>query len=302
MSDLSALWPIKTSEVQTATMDSTIWNDIAMREDDIFICTYPKSGTTWMQQIVSQILFQGEDDVDISARSPWIDQRIPREQMLAWVEKVKGRRFLKSHVPLNCIKYSPSAKYINVARDGRDVAWSLYAHFRGGLFPWIKQMHDVAGSGHAPTRPTDPREFYLHWLQSDDGRFMPFFPHIRSWWEYRHLPNIKLVHYADLKANLPGQIRDIAAFLNTPIDERWWPRLLERCSFEYMQANARKIMRLRETNAPGMADSFFNKGINRRWADVLSPEENAEYQARARRELGDDCGKWLGGGGTTARS
>lgn len=53
------LWPRKTREMHNHHFDSTIWNDFGFRDDDIVIATYAKSGTTWMQQIVSQLCSRG---------------------------------------------------------------------------------------------------------------------------------------------------------------------------------------------------------------------------------------------------
>lgn len=52
-------WPTKTRELHNHHFDSTVWNDINFRDDDIVIGTYAKTGTTWMQQIVAQLLFDG---------------------------------------------------------------------------------------------------------------------------------------------------------------------------------------------------------------------------------------------------
>ena len=51
--------PRKTRELHNHHFDSTIWNEFRFRDDDIIISTYAKSGTTWMQQIVAQMLLGG---------------------------------------------------------------------------------------------------------------------------------------------------------------------------------------------------------------------------------------------------
>lgn len=57
--------PIKTREMHNHHMDSTVWNDIDFRDDDIVIATYAKSGTSWMQQIISQLIFQGQEGLPV---------------------------------------------------------------------------------------------------------------------------------------------------------------------------------------------------------------------------------------------
>jgi aryl sulfotransferase len=63
-------WPIKTRNIRNHHMDSTIWDEFRFRDDDIVIATYAKSGTTWVQQIVSQLLFHGATGLDVAEMSP----------------------------------------------------------------------------------------------------------------------------------------------------------------------------------------------------------------------------------------
>ena len=67
------VWPKKTREMHNHHFDSTIWNDFRFRDDDIVISTYAKSGTTWMQQIVAQMLFGPDPDLEVAEMSPWLD-------------------------------------------------------------------------------------------------------------------------------------------------------------------------------------------------------------------------------------
>ena len=72
------VWPEKTREMHNHHFDSTIWNDFRFREDDIVISTYAKSGTTWTEQIVGQLLFGPDPDLEVAEMSPWLDLRVPR--------------------------------------------------------------------------------------------------------------------------------------------------------------------------------------------------------------------------------
>jgi aryl sulfotransferase len=50
-------WPVKTREMHNSHMNSTAWNDFKFSDGDVVIVTYAKSGTTWLQQIVTQLIF-----------------------------------------------------------------------------------------------------------------------------------------------------------------------------------------------------------------------------------------------------
>ena len=82
----SSTLPQKTREFHNHHFDSTIWNDFNFRDDDIIIATYAKSGTTWMQQIISQLLYDGVEGLEVEVNFVGI---------LAFV-RVRFRRFKKA--------------------------------------------------------------------------------------------------------------------------------------------------------------------------------------------------------------
>jgi len=138
--------PRKTRELQNHHFDSTIWNDFRFREDDIVIATYAKSGTTWVQQIVAQLLFDGQEGLNVAEMSPWVDLRIPaREVKLPAIEAQPHRRFLKTHLPVDALVFSPQAKYLYIGRDGRDVLWSMYHHHATANDAWYEALNDTPG-------------------------------------------------------------------------------------------------------------------------------------------------------------
>lgn len=292
-------WPRKTRELHNHHMDSTVWNGFAFRPDDIVIGTYAKSGTTWTQQIVSQLVFGGAEGINVSELSPWLDMRImPREQMLAALGAQSHRRFLKTHLPVDALVFSPEAKYIYVARDGRDVVWSLYNHFINGNDEFYRLINETPGRvGPAcPRPPADILHYFREWLERDGYPLWSFWENIRTWWAIRDLPNVKLVHFADLKADLDGEMRALARFLDIDVAEDRWPAILHHCSFDYMKANAELAAPLGGMPWEGGAKTFINKGVNGRWRDVLTEADNRRYVELARERLGEDCAHWLATG------
>ena len=296
MSAESPAWPQKTREIHNHHIDSTIWNELEFRDDDIVIATYGKSGTTWVQQIVSQLIFNGQEGLPVAEMSPWLDLRVPpKEVKLPEVEKQAHRRFLKTHLPVDALVFSPHAKYLYIGRDGRDVVWSLYNHHVNANQAWYEAINETPGRVGPPVAPPPDsvRQYFNDWLDGDGYPFWPFWENVRSWWQIRSLPNVMFVHFANLKADMPSEIRRIAAFLDIAIDPARWDTILEHCSFAYMKANASASVPAGGIFWDGGAETFVHKGTNGRWRDVLSEEETARYEQKAVAELGPDCADWL---------
>ena len=299
MAEQSIEWPRKTRELQNHHFDSTIWSDFQFRDDDIFIATYAKSGTTWLQQIIAQLLFNGVEGLEVAEMSPWLDLRIPpKEVKLPEVEAQAHRRFIKTHLPVDALVFSPKGKYIYIGRDGRDVVWSMYNHHSTANEKWYDALNNTPGRVGPPIEkpPEDVRQYYHDWLDRDGHPWWPFWENIRSWWAIRELPNVLMVHFANLKQDMPGEIRRIAAFLEIPIDESKWEEILEHCSFDYMKRNATKSVPLGGVFWDGGAKQFIHKGVNGRWRDVLTDEESARYERMAEERLEPDCVRWLNTG------
>jgi aryl sulfotransferase len=139
-------------------------------------------------------------------------------------------------------------------------------------------------------------EYFADWLEQDGHPFWPFFENIRSWWAIRNLPNLLLLHYADLKADLPGQVRRIAAFLDQDLDEGRLPEIVEHASFGWMKAHAAQAAPLGGAIFEGGAATFINRGTNGRWQGELPDALSRRYEAVAERELGPECARWLATG------
>jgi aryl sulfotransferase len=139
-------------------------------------------------------------------------------------------------------------------------------------------------------------QYFLDWLDRDGYPLWPFWEHIASWWTIRDLPNLMLIHFEELRGDLPAQMRRIACFLDIPIDEARFPAMVEHCSFAWMKANATKVAPLGGAVFDGGAEVFINKGTNGRWRDMLTKQDIVRYETMAREQLGEECALWLATG------
>ncbi len=102
-----------------------------------------------------------------------------------------------------------------------------------------------------------------------------------------------MVHYNDLKADLPGEMKRIAAFLGIETPAALWPELVEAARFENMKNEGAALLPGIEMAVQGGHRTFLNKGTNGRWRDVLTKDDVARYRERAAAELPPGLNDWL---------
>jgi aryl sulfotransferase len=297
-------------EIRTWVIDSRRWGRYRPRPDDIVISTYPKCGTTWMQRIVSLLVLKTPEPQPVMTISPWIDRRFgpPLDAVMGEIEAQTHRRFLKAHLPADAMPLFDEVKYIHVARDGRDACMSYHNHCTAltdevlGRFDEIGREDAAVGRPY-PRPPADASEFFHRWItrgelagEEDGCPMMSFFPFVQSWWDVRQRPNVLLVHYNDLKTDLPGQMTRIARFLDIEVDDALWPRLVEAAQFEAMRRDGETLMANVASIFRGGKETFFFKGTNGRWRDIISSEDLALYDAKVGALLSADCADWVEGG------
>ncbi|HEY6279955.1 MAG TPA: sulfotransferase domain-containing protein [Streptosporangiaceae bacterium] len=284
---------------RSADEDSGRWAGFPFRPGDIVISTRSKSGTTWMQMICALLIFQTPDLPEPLGRlSPWLDFLVaPRDEVLARLDAQQHRRFIKTHTPLDGIPLDPRATYIVVARHPLDMAVSMY--HQGDNIDRVR-MAQLTGQPE-PAGPPAPRrplkEWLLGWIDSDDDprQQMDSLPgvmwHLSDAWARRGEPNVLLVHYNDLAADLAGEMRRLAGRLGITVPGEAWPGLVQAATFERMRATAGQVV-----PAAGVlknSAAFFRRGSSGAGRELLTDEEFAHYLARTARLAPPDLLAWL---------
>lgn len=300
--------PERTRIYQCHHFDSTRWDYFEPRRDDIIIATSYKAGTTWTQAIVAHLLFPDcKFPAPPAEMSPWLDMRlVPLELALNNLKAQQHRRFIKTHLPLDGMRYDERLKYLYIARDARDVFMSLWNHYTNMTDESLALMNMLIGrvGDEFPHPPDDIHAFWRDWTtrswfewETDGWPYWSHLSNVQSWWNYRHLPNIRLVHYSDMLDNAEREIRRIAAFLEIDVPESSWTDIVKAVSFAEMKQKGEHYAPGGGQFWKGGASTFLHKGTNGRWRDVLSDEEMSLYDAACERALTPDCRAWLENGG-----
>jgi len=297
-------------EYRTWAIDSRRWKAYRPRAGDVVIATAAKCGTTWMQQIVSSLVFQDAKPRSLYDVSTWIDARflLPEADTYRAFEAQTHRRFPKTHLPVDGLPIYDEVRYIHVARDGRDAALSMHNHFTGFSEERMRGFDAIGLEDETirrpyPRFPSDPAAYFRLWLttpaiegQSDGTPYPSWFEMEAGYWAEREGGNFLFVHYSDLLKDLDAEMRRVAAFLGVEVDEESWPSLVDAADFNSMQRAGDSLMpHLARTFAEG-SRRFFNKGRNGRWEGVFADEDLALYDAKMREKFTPGLAAWIAGG------
>lgn len=306
---MAAALPERTREYRNHHLDSTRWDHFHVREGDIVVTTAYKAGTTWTQRILSElILGPGAGGQGLMELSPWIDARFqgPIEPVIEAVEAQAHRRFVKSHLAADGLRFFPEAKYVVVGRDTRDVFMSLWNHYSAYTDLAYALFNDAERPGPAlPRCPEGPRDLWPRWIsegwfewEPDGWPLWSHSHHLATWWEWRHLPNVHLMHFSDMLADIEGEMRRLAAFCEIEVPEERWPGIVDAVQLDSMRADAKAAAGDVDPAGfifEGGLDRFLFKGTNGRWRGVLTDDDLALYE-HAATALDPGLRAWLEGG------
>ena len=296
--------PERVHEYRNHHLDSTRWDGFVARDDDIVVTTAYKAGTTWTQRIVASLIL-GPVPIGLLQESPWIDARFhgPVAPILARLDAQQHRRFMKSHLAADGLRWFPQLKYLVVGRDTRDVFMSLWNHYSAYTDIAYAVFNDADRPGPAlPRPPASARAWWPHWIsegwfewEPDGWPFWSHHHHLATWWKWRDLDNVLFVHYGDLTSDTRAEIERIATFLGIEVADDAWPALLKSVGIDTMREQARGGGDPMSIWFEGGAARFFYQGSNGRWRDVLDEDDLAMYHAAAA-TLDPTLRAWLEGG------
>jgi aryl sulfotransferase len=289
---------------ETVMWDSDRWSGFTPRDGDIVVCTSYKAGTTWTQMLCAVLIHQTPTlPAPLAQLSRWMDMKLqPVDEILEGFEAQGFRRVIKTHTPLDGIPYFENVSYVYCGRDPRDVFMSMQHHMSNIDMERAAGMLAAQGLEvqQPPPLPDDVNERFAIWMthgvfpwEHDGAPYWSTFNHVQTFWRYRRLPNFHFLHFADLKRDLEGEMRRLAAFLEIEIAEELWPELVRAATFDQMKANADRIAPEADHRIWKSTEAFFNKGENDQWREALSKKSQELYQKLSRERYDRDMLEWM---------
>ncbi|CAG9783938.1 unnamed protein product [Diatraea saccharalis] len=264
--------------------------NMPLRPSDIFISSYPRSGTTWTQELVWMVAnnldYAKSNEIPLTERYPFLEfcmcvhpvmaerfkaENSGSERKLKLLELVTQRgtaqlattpspRFVKTHLPMSLLPPTllDTCRIVYVARDPRDVIVSFYHLNR------LMRTQGYVG---------DLKTFFNFFIK-DLHHWTPYFEHLKEAWNLRHHPRMLFLFYEELAKDLPAAVRRVAKFLNKNYSDEEVTRLCDHLSIENFKNNKSvnyDVMKELGISVSG-EQSFIRKGKAGGWRDHFDEE------------------------------
>ncbi|XP_032999548.1 amine sulfotransferase-like [Lacerta agilis] len=241
--------------------------DFEIRDSDVFLVTYPKSGTIWTQNILSLIYHEGHRDgtekVDLLDRVPWLEYNI---RNMDYVSRPSPRLFA-SHLPYYLVPKglrNRSAKVVYVARNPKDVLVSFY-HFS----KVANHFEEVEDFGIFMERFLAGKVLASLWLD-----------HMEGWYSHRDDFNILFLTYEEMKQDLRSSVLKLCNFLGRRLTEKEVDAVVDQATFNKMKADPRANYKFMPTDIiDHNKGDFLRKGTVGDWKNIMTVAQSERFDS-----------------------
>ncbi|XP_058118160.1 luciferin sulfotransferase-like [Anopheles ziemanni] len=204
--------------------------NLTVYEDDLWIVTAPKCGTTWTQEMMwlvdHNLDYTAAAEVNLIARSIFLEfcTLVPKfeEDTIAAVERMQRPRHIKSHLPMALLPkqlWTVRPRIVYCARNPKDMVTSFYHHYC--------HLHGYRGT----------KEAFFEAILHDQVLYQPQIPHTLDFWSIRNEPNVLFIHYEEMKRDMAAVLVRASRFLDKSYTKEQLAQLEHHLSFDVMKNN-----------------------------------------------------------------
>lgn len=272
--DLSLLFHGLLLPKETHSVESLKFaQEFRLKDSDVVVVTYPKSGTIWMQEILPLVLNGGDltplHTIPNWDRVPWLEEK----RLALVVDQLPNPRAMVTHFPYQLMPPSfltSKAKVIYVMRNPKDVIVSSY------YFHQMARFLDDPGTFD---------EFVDKFLEGK-VLFGKWTDHVKSWKHSELGDRIMYITYEEMVQDLPATLRRMSDFLERDLSEDVIQKIAQHCSFKAMKDNQMSNFKLvpRELMDSEISP-FLRKGVVGDWKNHFTPEQLQRFKSVLQKEL-----------------
>ena len=256
-----------------------IFKNWQVRQEDVYVLTFPKNGTTWTQELVwllqNDCNFDEATTVPLDKRSPFMDfsvyvdflkkdlPQLLQGEFLKTLEDMPSPRLLKSHFHFCLLpdELMEKSKAVICLRNPKDTVVSYYHHEK------LRGAHRYKGD--FPT--------YFNLFMDNLVLYSSYFEYTKEAWKLRDHPNVCLLFFEDMKKDLASSVRKVATFLGQQLTDGKVEELVDHLSFKKMKNNS-AVNRENEEGKRyfGGDGHFMRKGEVGDWKKYFTDEMNKQ--------------------------
>ena len=257
------------------------------RDSDIFVISYPKSGTHWLTHIAYLLKYKQKAEKPIIGTYftvldiPQVEGAAPPPEIKAgkypdlskmifskeFIAGLPDPRMFFSHIPYLYLPKNPSSKYLYIYRNPKDAVISMYNFFKGGLYNAFEG---------------DFNDFFNVYIEQNCFNYCE---HLKGYFEHsKEEANVYILCYEQLHLHFKAKVEEIGKFIGCEVTEELFELILEETNFETMRGNKfinGKFVMKEEAY-------FMNKGKVGAWKDVLTEEQSKKMDEFLISKLGKD--------------